>query len=238
MDVLSAELQVTVRGEKVVPFFIFFQSFQTTKIKEVRPKITKIFSIVLPSEILLKKEVLNEIDLYQGNVPENLVSCFLLQQVCRGIVAWKYYAWRNWSSEVDVGLLRAVQYDKQRQDTILRVSFYSTFGQYHKRSCGQWVIKFNHSNCIEPAPIVSLIYTAERPDHMWHIAPAEIGGFCKSTSSGTIGPGKVAITVLVQQCGQNVENNAHTGRPTGVGEATSSLLVEEYCPNESPWLSF
>ena len=103
------------------------------------------------------------------------------------------------------------------------------------QGCGQWSIKFNQENCADPAPIVSLIYNAERPKAMWNIAPAVISGFCKSTSRGPFGAVNVLITVHVEACvhdkHQAIYSNVHTGRPIDVGQVTSSLLVEEYCPN-------
>ena len=138
---------------------------------------------------------------------------------------------KNWGNVHDVTRLQLVTYNKQRQDTILRISFSSTLGQFFKRGCAQWFIRLNNQDCTDPAPIVSLVYTAERPQNMWNIAPAVISGFCKSTRSGSFGTGNVRISVHVGSCDRFWHNDAHTGRPTDVGQVTSSLLVEEYCPN-------
>ena len=146
---------------------------------------------------------------------------------CHGIAAWRYYPWVNWWSDTNNGQLRSVTYKKQRNDTILRVTFHSTLSQYIHQGCSQWYIQFGGQDCTQPAPITTSIYT----DHSdssgsYNTAPAEVSGFCKATSRGKLSPGNVQVSVHVKKC-QGRSALAITG--TSVGQWTSYLLVEEYC---------
>ena len=146
---------------------------------------------------------------------------------CHGIAAWRYYPWVNWVSVTDNGQLRSVTYKKQRNDTILRVTFHSTLAQYYNQGCSQWYIQFGGQNCTQPAPITTSIYTSHSDSsHSSNVAPAEVSGFCNKTSSGKLSPGSIQISVHVKKC-QGLSSNAQTG--TSAGQWTSYLLVEEYC---------
>ena len=102
---------------------------------------------------------------------------------CQGIAAWRYYPWVNWPSDTDNGQLRSVTYKKQRNDTILRVTFHSTLSQYNHDGCSQWYIQFGGQDCTQPAPISTSIYTAHTDiSNSWNRAPAEVSGFCNATS--------------------------------------------------------
>ena len=152
---------------------------------------------------------------------------FLQTEHCHGIAAWRYYPWVNWYSGTDNGQLRSVMYEKLRNDTILRVTFHSTLSQYRSGDCSQWYIQFGGQDCTQPAPVTTSIYT----DHSdgsgsWNRSPAEVGGFCNSTSTGKLSPGNIEISVHVKTC-VNYNADAFTG--TAAGHYTSYLLVEEYC---------
>ena len=147
---------------------------------------------------------------------------------CHGVAAWRYYPWVNWWSDTDNGQLRSVTYKKQRNDTILRVTFHSTLAQWKHDGCSQWYIQFGGQDCTQPAPITSSIYTS-RSDYSdsWNRAPAEVSGFCNTTSGGKLSSGNIQVSVHVKLCQGHSLGNALTG--TGTGQFTSYLLVEEYC---------
>ena len=142
-------------------------------------------------------------------------------------------------SALDETLLQNVSYMKEKDDSLLFVTFQSTIGQSLEVGCSQWYIEFNGQECSSPAPIVSLVYKAHsmcgnyRNDYYsgWNIAPAEISGFCNATSSKGIPSGKVDISVFVSKCPEIMTSDAHTGTPRSPLRSTSYLLVEEYCPN-------
>ena len=147
---------------------------------------------------------------------------------CHGIAAWRYYPWVNWDSGTDNGQLRSVTYKKQRNDTILRVTFHSTLSQYRHGGCSQWYIQFGGQDCTQPAPITTSIYTLHSDSsHSSNRAPAEVSGFCNKTSNGKLSSGNIQVSVHVKKCQGFSVGNALTG--TGVGQWTSYLLVEEYC---------
>ena len=146
---------------------------------------------------------------------------------CHGISAWRYYPWVNLYINTDNGQLRSVTYKKQRNDTMLRVTFHSTLSQYNHNQCSQWYIQFGGQDCTQPAPITTSIYTYHSDSSgSWNRAPAEVSGFCNATSRGKLSPGNIQVSVHVKKC-QGYNGDALTG--TGVGQWTSYLLVEEYC---------
>ena len=96
-----------------------------------------------------------------------------------------------------------IQLEKARNDTILPVAFNSPLATGNDFGCNEWYIKFNGNECNLPAPISSSLTTIiHRPAHPYHwtLTPAEISGFCSSTSSGTLTPGAVEISVHVRSC--------------------------------------
>ena len=147
---------------------------------------------------------------------------------CHGIAAWRYYPWVNWFNTADSGLLRSVTYKKQRNDTILRVTFHSTLAQWYNGGCSQWYIQFGGQDCTQPAPITTSIYTDHNDgSHSNNRAPAEVSGFCNATSSGKLSPGNIQVSLHVKKCQSVSRGDAVTG--TNFGQWTSYLLVEEYC---------
>ena len=163
--------------------------------------------------------------------PSNVNVCdfFSLPKACRGIAAWKYYPIKNLFEPRDYAQLVNVTYNKQRQDTILRVAFHSTLGEHYAHGCSQWYIQFDGKPCTSPASINSLAYTSERKMDSWLIAPAEVNGFCRATSAGPITFGNVTISVHVAPCSTALPSDAHTGSPQPYVNSTSSIVVEEYC---------
>ena len=223
---------------------------------------------------------------------------WIFLQTCHGIAAWRYYPWVNWQTSTDNGQLRSVTYIKQRNDTILRVTFHSTLSQYNHQGCSQWYIQFGGQDCTQPAPITTSIYKYHSDSsHSTNMAPAEVSGFyscnlstpacnasglqtfhpklceassvvekrtghklhllynttltltlsanarnnglqklvilvvsgfCNATSSGKLSPGNIQVSVHVKHCSQHYTGDAQTG--TNVGQWTSYLLIEEYCP--------
>ena len=170
------------------------------------------------------------------------------EQVCRGIQAWEYYPFKDWSDNQDNTALTDVLYRKKHNYTVLRVSFHSTLAQGKNKGCSRWHIHFNGTDCRDPAPIVSTIYRLQNGSNMnayfWNIAPAEITGFCKATENVTLqATNTLLISIVVRPCDKNnlpqvMAGDAHSGRPrqgaearTAFGKTTSSLIVEEYCPD-------
>ena len=131
----------------------------------------------------------------------------------------------NWASNAENGQLKSVTYNKTRNDTILRVEFHSSLGQYTNSECSTWYIQFDGVKCSQPAPIQTGVYRYGYGG--WNIAPAEVSGFCRSTSRGELLKGNIQISVHVKQ-GCSSGGNAHTGRASAYDD-TSYLLVEEYC---------
>ena len=153
---------------------------------------------------------------------------FFFLQTCHGIAAWRYYPWVNWVSGTDNGQLRSVTYKKQRNNTMLRVTFHSTLSQYNHNGCSQWYIQFGGQDCTQPAPITTSIYRYNGDSSgSWYRPPSEVSGFCNATSSGKLSPGNIQVSVHVKPC-IHYTGEAYTG--TGAGQWTSYLLVEEYCP--------
>ena len=129
----------------------------------------------------------------------------------------------NWRNAAQRGQLRTVTYNKTRNDTILRVEFHSTLTQTSNGKCSTWYIQFDGVKCTQPAPIQTGIYKA---GSTWQIAPAELSGFCRSTSRGELSRGNIQISVHVtDNCSSG---DSHTGQYSSF-EVTSYLLVEEYC---------
>ena len=156
-----------------------------------------------------------------------IASCFALQR-CDGIAAWKYYPWVNWRDGGENKELRRVTYNKTRNDIILRVAFHSTLAQLFNDQCGEWFIKFSGNECTQPAPIVTSLYST---GNQWLTTPTELSGFCNATSTSSISPGPVVISVHVRNC-QSSNPNVFTGSHiSGLRKpkATSFLVVEEYC---------
>ena len=169
----------------------------------------------------------------------NINCCFFFHlKGCRGIHAWNYFSWPNWRSWEDASTLLTVSYKKQRHDTYLRAAFHSSIGQYYHEGCSRWSIQFNGQDCTDPSPIASLVFNnGTARSNAWRIAPAEISGFCYSSSgrSTTFGVGNVSVSVHVGRCVLSksktpMHGDAHTGTPVEVVQSTSSLVVEEYCP--------
>ena len=159
-------------------------------------------------------------------------SVSVLSKTCRGIIAWKYYPRDSWYSVGNAVRLWSVTYNKQKRDTFLRVAFHSTLGEHSAFGCSQWYITFNGQTCKSPAPISSLVFTAERKNTSWTIAPAEISGFCSETRAGHITAGSLTISAHVASCtqaGRMLPSNAHTGTPKSYLKSTSAMVVEEYC---------
>ena len=159
------------------------------------------------------------------------VGCLFFSQQntrCHGVAAWHYYPWVNWKSDTDNGQLKSVVYEKQRNDTTLRVTFHGALGQYNNRGCSQWYIQFGGKDCTQPAPVTTSIYTDHSVgSNSWNISPAEVSGFCNKTSAGKLLPGNIQISVHVKTCAGYSSANAYTG--SGSGHWTTYLLVEEYC---------
>ena len=129
----------------------------------------------------------------------------------------------NWESGADNGQLKSVTYNKTQNDTILRVEFHSPLAQYTDQKCSTWYVEFDGAECTQPVPIQTGAYKYN--SNSWNIAPAEVSGFCRSTSRGELLKGIIQISVHVKAgCSGG---NAHTGRAQF--DATSYLLVEEYC---------
>ena len=153
---------------------------------------------------------------------------WIFLQTCHGIAAWRYYPWVNWQSNTDNGQLRSVTYIKQRNDTILRVTFHSTLSQYNHQGCSQWYIQFGGQDCTQPAPITTSIYKYHSDgSHSTNSAPSEVSGFCNATSSGKLSPGNIQVSVHVKHCIHNT-GDALTGALED--QCTSYMLIEEYCP--------
>ena len=149
-------------------------------------------------------------------------------QRCHGVAAWKYYSWANWADGGENKELRKVTYNKQRNDTVLRVAFHSALGQYRSGRCSEWLVKFSGEECSKPAPIVTGIYQSNSG---WTQTPAEVSGFCNATSSSFIFSGPLEISVHVRNC-QDSSPDAYTGASINGSKkprVTSSLVVEEYC---------
>ena len=164
-----------------------------------------------------------------------LFVCF---QSCVGIAKWQYFPCVKCATRQDSGMIRTITYQKARNDTILRVAFNSPLATGNNVGCNEWYIKFNGNECNLPAPISSSLTTiTNQPAHPYHwtLTPAEISGFCSSTSSGTLTPGAVEISVHVRSCRlDSWIGDAHTGPAIfddGVAPTTSSIVVEEYCVN-------
>ena len=172
---------------------------------------------------------------------------------CRGIFAWNYYPFVNFRNRKNRANLISIIYKKKREDTTLRVYFESTLGQSLHGGCSEWMVRFNEEDCVQPAPIISLIYNNwssnikknNRPNEL-NVAPAVVSGFCNATvTMEPIEAGDVRISVHVRPClvkkrgpaAVIPRGNAHTGTP-GNGHSTSSLLVQEYCPNWKPGTLF
>ena len=131
----------------------------------------------------------------------------------------------NWNNNDDNGQLKSVTYNKTRNDTILRVEFHSTLGQYHSTKCSTWYIQFDGVKCSQPAPIQTGIYKDGQSS--WNITPAEVSGFCRSTSRGELLKGNIQISVHVKNsCSSG--GDSYTGKISS-NHVTSYLLVEEYC---------
>ena len=97
--------------------------------------------------------------------------------------------------------------------------------QEYRGYCSEYYIQFGGRDCSLPAPIVTNIYNGASGNY-WESAPAELSGFCKSTTGGILAPGNIQISIHVNsRCGSG---NAYTGK-LSTGRVTSHLLVEEYC---------
>ena len=164
----------------------------------------------------------------------SLSLSFFVLQSCQGIAAWRAYHFEDFQFDKDNATLKSVTYEKKRTDTILRVSFHSTLGQLLSAGCSNWFIRFDGHDCLQPAPISTLIFTwreNEPNSREWNIAPSELSGLCKTTAQGLIIPGNIDISVHVKQCENSTRSDSHSGRPASIGKATTLILVEEYCLN-------
>ena len=148
-------------------------------------------------------------------------------QSSRGIAAWKYFPWTNWANGRDNGQLKRVTYNKQRNNTILRVAFHSTLAMYNKERCSEWYITFSGKECTQPDHISTSIMKHLDRDG-WHGLPTQLSGFCNATSS-YFPQGPVVISVHVRACPSSRAGDAHTGYWDWGEKVTSSLVVEEYC---------
>ena len=152
---------------------------------------------------------------------------FLCLQKCEGISSWRYYPWTNWYSNTDNGQLKSVTYKKLRNDTILRVTFHSTFAQRYHDKCSEYFIQFGGRDCSQPAPIANTLYIQNYGSATeWHSIPAEVSGFCNATSEGQLLPGNIQVSVHVKQSCSG--GDTFTGG-LGSGRVTSYNLMEEYC---------
>ena len=117
-------------------------------------------------------------------------------------------------------------YNKTRNDTTLRVAFHTVMSQQNAGYCNEYSTQFGGKGCLNPAPIVNSLFNNDYRN-LWHSVPAELSGFCKSTTDGMLTPGNIQISVHVNQ--PRSGGVTRTGRIAGSPALTSYLLVEEYC---------
>ena len=150
---------------------------------------------------------------------------------------WKEKSWWGWGTYRDSGQLKSISYTKQRADTTLRVSFYTTMAQSTTGNgtggCAQWYLLFNDKQCTNPSPIFTSIVRHrsdlnEQNVQVWYVVPAVITGYCKGTSKDPFPQGStIKVSAHLRSCSLTT-GDAHTGEPH-VGNVTTSLVVEEYC---------
>ena len=154
---------------------------------------------------------------------------FLCWQTCEGVSSWRYYPWNGWHTGTDNGQLKTVVYKKLRNDTILRVTFHSAFGQYKSSKCSEYYIQFGGRDCSQPAPIETVMYINNYGgSNLWHSIPAEVSGFCNATSEGQLLPGNIQVSVHIKASCSGGDAYTGTGGLSGKS-MTSYLLIEEYC---------
>ena len=154
---------------------------------------------------------------------------FVCWQTCEGVSSWRYYPWSGWASSTENGQLRSVTYKKLRNDTILRVTFHSAFGQYKSNECSEYYIQFGGRDCSQPARIETIMFIQNYGgSSQWHSVPAEVSGFCNATSEGQLLPGNIQVSVHIKDSCSG--GDAYTGTASLSGHPmTSYLLIEEYC---------
>ena len=145
---------------------------------------------------------------------------------------WKEKSWR-WGSTRDSGQLESISYTKQRADTTLRVSFYTTMAQSEPvDGCTEWYLLFNNKQCTNPNPISTSIIKhrmdRKKEAKVWYVVPAVLTGYCEGTSKDPFRQGStITISAHLRSC-SSTTGDAHTGKPH-VGNVTTSFVVEEYC---------
>lgn len=159
----------------------------------------------------------------------DLLSLFLQQSRCRGILSWKHFA-RHTKQDFYTW---QVTYNKKRRTTSLRVSYSGMMGlrSYAGSAwyCTNIDILFNNKACSRPAPIRSgwNFWQRDHNSHRNFISPSIVTGYCNGLSSGS-----VTITVIAKKDPSSEANGHYTYNGAGpYRPSTYSLIVEELCPN-------
>ena len=152
-----------------------------------------------------------------------------IPQDCHGILSWKTSSWKNWGTRNNSVKLLSIDYTKQRAETVLRASFYTTMAQgFSTDGCSEWYLLFNGKQCTRPNPIFTVVLR-HKGESVWYVVPTVLTGFCEATTDGGFHPGLVVVSAHVRSC-STTRGDAHTGKPH-YGTVTSSFVVEEYCKN-------
>lgn len=122
----------------------------------------------------------------------------------------------------DTGEILSFAYHKKRSDTLLRVTYTTNLRVHSYSGAAEWFVLIDGAPCSSPAVINGNLASHGGNTHI----PGIVTGFCRATSSGNIDLGPHTITVNVRPVIGHINPNTYTG-----WKSTSTLFVEEYCPN-------
>jgi len=133
--------------------------------------------------------------------------------------SWKQCAWDNINDGRDNGLIKACDFVKWSDSTVLKVTFDGDYRIAHcKRCCKRWFFTFNGAECRGPLPIDAVeLYNNDarnRNHHQHHT----IQGFCTSISKG-----KIRVGINVGNCRGLGNADAWTG-----WNSVTRIIVEEF----------
>ncbi|XP_065196283.1 uncharacterized protein LOC135827761 isoform X2 [Sycon ciliatum] len=172
----------------------------------------------LNMEVDAMRSDLNQIDQHLTNVERK-------QNTTCGIVAWKTFRQVTGTSAV---YPMNVIYNKTRADTVLRIMYTATFGSYHYTWTTFTIsILINNTDCQDPGPIRSGVSGYHSGSgSVYTILPGAISGVCNINTAGSLR----ITTKLADHSGRYKYEGYYR---SGSSRITSSLHVEEMCPNSN-----
>ena len=123
------------------------------------------------------------------------------------------------------GQVATMSFNKTRDDTILKLSFFANMFIQGGSTTMRWYFLIDNQECTEPGKVEM---TLQRSSHSQHYTPGQVLGLCQGTAAGRITQGQHRVAVNVSRASPGY------GRPSTQTNwySTEFIEIEVLCPQD------